>query len=186
MLHKSFFISLICAVALTLSSCGGGGKSKVEDFIWFKAEIPEGFVADTLPGNPRYTDVFFWNEENGMKREIKPGWFTLAGYRAKTMDDYLQSLSKTYYTIGDEVTIGKYTWKTVSYSTYQGSDRYRCSYYVETNRPGTVFQLEGLQMKLDDPAWQVFLKNFSLPDDIEAAQKQAYNTKFGEYEGAKK
>jgi len=194
MLHKSILISLVCATALMLSSCGGGGgksetlsscsggdESKIQDFIWFKAEIPQGFVADTLPGRPNYTDVFFWKEENGMKRKIIINWLSLSALNAKTIDDYLQSfvkLDSRSYTIGSDVTIGKNKWKTLMFSPASGI--FMSYYYTETNIADRVFQLTGDQMKLDDPDWQLFLKDFTLPDDIRAARDRAYETKFGE------
>ena len=116
MLHKSFFISLLCAMALMLSSCGGGsGSSPVKGETYevgtFSVLIPEEWGTTTFfedGGVSKRTLNVYKGTESEWKSS-KASYLRIRFYvDGKGVPLFTRSLYRETEDL--QINIGKYTW----------------------------------------------------------------------------
>lgn len=180
------------ALCLGLTACGGGQSSSTDnaasnnsaassektapatqegskdvDFYMFKGETPEGYGLTGPNGNSSPLNIVeFRNIENPDKIvdiEIDEGI---------AQEQFDKAAAKDKYTAGDDVKLGKYTWKTL--------------YFTWNKQPSVVLYTdiaEGLyaevtlyETTLDDTAIKTFLEGVEFATDYDAAHKAGMDT----------
>lgn len=131
----------VCVAALTLSmalmgcnsgtSSSGGGSAPAGaagqkesnkpaddrvDFTWFKASVPEGYDIWSDTGNGGFVGSICFKNVEESDKSIS---FDVESDDAETL--VADETDSDGYTAGEDITIGKYTWKTVNFVTSPGT-----------------------------------------------------------------
>ena len=182
----------VCVAALTLSmalmgcnsgtrSSGGGSaptgaaeqkeSSKPADdrvdFTWFKASVPEGYDIWSDTGDGGFVgSICFKNvEESG-----KSISFDVESDDAETL--VADETDSDGYTAGEDITIGKYTWKTVNFTW---NDTPSVELIAEIPDTGQSVVIYLFMTTPDDPAVKAFLESLEFPENLEEAHNEAKN-----------
>lgn len=143
------------------------------DMIFYKAEFPEGYFANTTQGNDYYTVVF---EKEGSSPTTK--LYVKLAYNDidVAVEKELDTFADAGWTQGPDVEIGAYNWKTIDYSWNDMPSR---NYYVQADEKETLVVM-GMCIAPDDPDMMTFLSRFVMADNFAEAQQTAWNTKLPE------
>lgn len=142
-------------------------ESKAVDFYMFKGEMPEGYgLAGPNGSSSPLNIVEFRNIENPDKIvdiEIDEG---------SAQEQFNKAAAKDKYTAGDNVKLGKYTWKTLN--------------FIWNKQPSVVLYTdiaEGLYVEvtlyettLEDAAVNAFLEGVEFATDYDTAHKAGMDT----------
>ena len=174
------------ALCLGLTACGGGQssstnnaassektapaaqeESKDVDFYMFKGEMPEGYGLTGPNGNSSPLNIVeFRNIENPDKIvdiEIDEG---------SAQEQFDKAASKDKYTAGDDVKLGKYTWKTLNFTWNKQPSVVLYTDIAE----GLYAEVTLYEMTLDDVAIKAFLEGVKFTTDYDAAHKAGMDT----------
>ena len=159
-------ISLVAA--LVLVGCGGGGSAdKKADFIWFKAEIPEGVsVSNSAGDNANKAQLTFSNNDR-----IIPLWekkMTAEELLAR----YEDRKSVFNWKTNDPVTYGDKTWLTGDYKHSGGTTSV---FIIGVNEGSVSIDVDNF----DDHKAEVetVLNTIEFADDMNEAMKEAKEVK---------
>ena len=176
----------IIALCLGLTACGGGQSSSTDnaassektapaaqeeskdvDFYMFKGEMPEGYGLTGPNGNSSPLNIVeFRNIENPDKIvdiEIDEG---------SAQEQFDKAASKDKYTAGDDVKLGKYTWKTLNFTWNKQPSVVLYTDIAE----GLYAEVTLYEMTLDDVAIKAFLEGVEFATDYDAAHKAGMDT----------
>lgn len=174
------------ALCLGLTACGGGQssstdsaassektapaaqeKSKDVDFYIFKGEMPEGYGLTGPNGNSSPLNIVeFRNIENPDKIvdiEIDEG---------SAQEQFDKAAAKDKYTAGDDVKLGKYTWKTLNFTWNKQPSVVLYTDIAE----GLYAEVTLYETTLDDTAIKAFLEGVEFATDYDAAHKAGMDT----------
>lgn len=180
------------ALCLGLTACGGGQssstdsaasnnsaassektapaaqeKSKDVDFYMFKGEMPEGYGLTGPNGNSSPLNIVeFRNIENPDKIvdiEIDEG---------SAQEQFDKAAAKDKYTAGDDIKLGKYTWKTLSFTWNKQPSVVLYTDIAE----GLYAEVTLYETTLDDTAIKAFLEGVEFATDYDAAHKAGMDT----------
>lgn len=180
------------ALCLSLTACGGGQssstdsaassnsaassektapaaqeKSKDVDFYMFKGEMPEGYGLTGPNGNSSPLNIVeFRNIENPDKIvdiEIDEG---------SAQEQFDKAAAKDKYTAGDDIKLGKYTWKTLSFTWNKQPSVVLYTDIAE----GLYAEVTLYETTLDDTAIKAFLEGVEFATDYDAAHKAGMDT----------
>ena len=137
-------------------------ESKAVDFYMFKGEMPEGYGLTGPNGNSSPLNIVeFRNIENPDKIvdvEIDEG---------TAQEQFDKATAKDKYTAGDDVKLGKYTWKTLNFTWNK-----RPSVVLYTDiAEGLYAEVTLYETTLDDAAIKAFLEDVEFATDYDAAHK---------------
>lgn len=180
------------ALCLGLTACGGGQSSSTDsaasnnsaassektapsaqeeskdvDFYMFKGEMPEGYGLTGPNGNSSPLNIVeFRNIENPDKIvdiEIDEG---------SAQEQFDKAAAKDKYTAGDDVKLGKYTWKTLSFTWNKQPSVVLYTDIAE----GLYAEVTLYETTLDDTAIKTFLEGVEFATDYDAAHKAGMDT----------
>ena len=180
------------ALCLGLTACGGGQssstdsaasnnsaassektapaaqeKSKDVDFYMFKGEMPEGYGLTGPNGNSSPLNIVeFRNIENPDKIvdiEIDEG---------SAQEQFDKAAAKDKYTAGDDIKLGKYTWKTLNFTWNKQPSVVLYTDIAE----GLYAEVTLYETTLDDTAIKAFLEGVEFATDYDAAHKAGMDT----------
>lgn len=180
------------ALCLGLTACGGGHSSSTDsaasnnsaassektapaaqeenkdvDFYMFKGEMPEGYGLTGPNGNSSPLNIVeFRNIENPDKIvdiEIDEG---------SAQEQFDKSAAKDKYTAGDDVKLGKYTWKTLNFTWNKQPSVVLYTDIAE----GLYAEVTLYETTLDDTAIKAFLEGVEFATDYDAAHKAGMDT----------
>lgn len=180
------------ALCLGLTACGGGHSSSTDsaasnnsaassektapaaqeenkdvDFYMFKGEMPEGYGLTGPNGNSSPLNIVeFRNIENPDKIvdiEIDEG---------SAQEQFDKAAAKDKYTAGDDVKLGKYTWKTLNFTWNKQPSVVLYTDIAE----GLYAEVTLYETTLDDTAIKAFLEGVEFATDYDAAHKAGMDT----------
>lgn len=160
-------ISLVAA--LVLVGCGGGGSAdKKADFIWFKAEVPEGVsVSNSAGDNANKAQLTFSNNDR-----IIPLW-----EKKMTAEEVLAQCEERYsgsfgWKTNDPVTYGGKTWLTGDFKHSGGTTTF---FITGVNEGSVSIRVDNF----DDHKAEVetVLDTIEFADDMNEAMKEAKEVK---------
>lgn len=174
------------ALCLGLTACGGGQSSSTDsaassektapaaqeeskdvDFYMFKGEMPEGYGLAGPNGNSSPLNIVeFRNIENPDKIvdiEIDEG---------SAQEQFDKAAAKDKYTAGDDVKLGKYTWKTLNFTWNKQPSVVLYTDIAE----GLYAEVTLYETTLDDTAIKAFLEGVEFATDYDAAHKAGMDT----------
>ena len=180
------------ALCLGLTACGGGQSSSTDsaasnnsaassektapaaqeeskdvDFYMFKGEMPEGYGLTGPNGNSSPLNIVeFRNIENPDKIvdiEIDEG---------SAQEQFDKAAAKDKYTAGDDVKLGKYTWKTLDFTWNKQPSVVLYTDIAE----GLYAEVTLYETTLDDTAIKAFLEGVEFATDYDAAHKAGMGT----------
>ena len=142
-------------------------KSKDVDFYMFKGEMPEGYGLTGPNGNSSPLNIVeFRNIENPDKIvdiEIDEG---------SAQEQFDKAAAKDKYTAGDDIKLGKYTWKTLNFTWNKQPSVVLYTDIAE----GLYAEVTLYETKLDDTAIKAFLEGVEFATDYDAAHKAGMDT----------
>lgn len=142
-------------------------KSKDVDFYMFKGEMPEGYGLTGPNGNSSPLNIVeFRNIENPDKIvdiEIDEG---------SAQEQFDKAAAKDKYTAGDDVKLGKYTWKTLSFTWNKQPSVVLYTDIAE----GLYAEVTLYETTLDDTAIKAFLEGVEFATNYDAAHKAGMDT----------
>lgn len=180
------------ALCLGLTACGGGQSSSTDsaasnnsaassektapaaqeeskdvDFYMFKGEMPEGYGLTGPNGNSSPLNIVeFRNIENSDKIvdiEID---------ESSAQEQFDKAAAKDKYTAGDDVKLGKYTWKTLNFTWNKQPSVVLYTDIAE----GLYAEVTLYETTLDDTAIKAFLEGVEFATDYDAAHKAGMDT----------
>lgn len=142
-------------------------ESKAVDFYMFKGEMPEGYGLTGPNGNSSPLNIVeFRNIENPDKIvdvEIDEG---------TAQEQFDKTAAKDKYTAGDDVKLGKYTWKTLNFTWNKQPSVVLYTDIAE----GLYAEVTLYETTLDDTAVKAFLEGVEFATDYNAAHKAGMDT----------
>ena len=142
-------------------------ESKAVDFYMFKGEMPEGYGLTGPNGNSSPLNIVeFRNIENPDKIvdvEIDEG---------TAQEQFDKAAAKDKYTAGDDVKLGKYTWKTLNFTWNKQPSVVLYTDIAE----GLYAEVTLYETTLDDAAVKAFLEGVEFATDYDAAHKAGMDT----------
>lgn len=142
-------------------------ESKAVDFYMFKGEMPEGYGLTGPNGNSSSLNIVeFRNIENPDKIvdvEIDEG---------TAQEQFDKAAAKDKYTAGDDVKLGKYTWKTLNFTWNKQPSVVLYTDIAE----GLYAEVTLYETMLDDAAIKAFLEGVEFATDYDAAHKAGMDT----------
>ncbi|MDO5800544.1 MAG: hypothetical protein Q4Q56_02460 [Coriobacteriia bacterium] len=180
------------ALCLGLTACGGGQSSSTDsaasnnsaassektaptaqeeskdvDFYMFKGEMPEGYGLTGPNGNSSPLNIVeFRNIENPDKIvdiEIDEG---------SAQEQFDKAAAKDKYTAGDDIKLGKYTWKTLNFTWNKQPSVVLYTDIAE----GLYAEVTLYETTLDDTTIKTFLEGVEFATDYDAAHKAGMDT----------
>ena len=180
------------ALCLGLTACGGGQSSSTDsaasnnsaassektapaaqeeskdvDFYMFKGEMPEGYGLTGPNGNSSPLNIVeFRNIENPDKIvdiEIDEG---------SAQEQFDKAAAKDKYTAGNDVKLGKYTWKTLNFTWNKQPSVVLYTDIAE----GLYAEITLYETTLDDATIKTFLEGVEFATDYDAAHKAGMDT----------
>ena len=137
-------------------------ESKAVDFYMFKGEMPEGYGLTGPNGNSSPLNIVeFRNIENPDKIvdvEIDEG---------TAQEQFDKATAKDKYTAGDDVKLGKYTWKTLNFTWNKQPSVVLYTDIAE----GLYADVTLYETTLDDADIKAFLEGAEFATDYDAAHK---------------
>ena len=142
-------------------------ENKAVDFYMFKGEMPEGYALTGPNGNSSPLDIVeFRNIENADKIvdiEIDEG---------TAQEQFDKAASKDKYTAGQDVKLGKYTWKTLNFTWNKQPSVVLYTDIAE----GVYAEVTLYETTLDDTAVKSFLEGAEFTTDYSSAHKAGMDT----------
>lgn len=142
-------------------------ESKAVDFFMFKGEMPEGYgLAGPNGSSSPLNIVEFRNIENPDKIvdiEIDEG---------SAQEQFDKAAAKDKYTAGDDVKLGKYTWKTLNFTWNKQPS---VVLYTDITE-GLYAEVTLYETTLEDAAVNAFLEGVEFATDYDAAHKAGMDT----------
>lgn len=177
MKRGGLLVVLACCFAfcatLALAGCGASGQTKDDrtDFIWFKADMPDDCSVSSNASPATVGDVMF---------ETPDGKISITGEEKSAEEEarYRPSEYPDKYTAGDDVTIGKHTWKVVNFDLEKPSvmlytdldgDEVKCAYVTAYN------------LDTNSEVLTSFLESIEFSSDIDKAYEEARSEKIADF-----
>ena len=182
----------VCVAALALSmalmGCNGGtssssggsaSKGTTEqkeskkpadnriDFTWFKASVPEGYDVWSDSGDGGFVGSICFKNVDESDKSIS---FDVESDDAETL--VADETESDGYEAGEDITIGKYTWKTVNFTWNKTPSVELISEIPDTGQSVVIYLF---MTTPDDPAVKAFLESLEFPENLEEAQNEAKN-----------
>ena len=153
--------------ASSAASSAASAASKATDFYMFKAEMPEGYAMWGPNGKESPLNIVeFRNIENSNKLvdvEIDDG---------TAQEQFDKKAAKDKYMAGQDVKLGKYTWKTLDFTWNK-----QPSVVMYTDiADGLYAEVTLYETTLDDAAVKAFLEGAEFATDYETAHKAGMDT----------
>lgn len=201
MRKQSILAVMGIAMTLALTACGGSGapatgsgttagdNSAVEevkddriDFIWFKANLPEGtdYVSSVT-----MNEVGFERDDDEAEWRIQIGGVMSSSSTAESEQADRIALDSEKYAAADDVTIGDYTWKVVTFDWSSGPSVMLYA-DVEDNSPEDegqikVITIDAFGLTVDNPVLVDFLESLEFPENIREQKSVAYEVDTAEF-----
>ena len=182
----------VCVAALALSmalmGCNGGtssssggsaSKGPTEqkeskkpadnriDFTWFKASVPEGYDVWSDSGDGGFVGSICFKNVDESDKSIS---FDVESDDAETL--VADETESDGYEAGEDITIGKYTWKTVNFTWNKTPSVELISEIPDTGQSVVIYLF---MTTPDDPAVKAFLESLEFPENLEEAHNEAKN-----------
>ena len=182
----------VCVAALALSmalmGCNGGtssssggsaSKGTTEqkeskkpadnriDFTWFKASVPEGYDVWSDSGDGGFVSSICFKNVDESDKSIS---FDVESDDAETL--VADETESDGYEAGEDITIGKYTWKTVNFTWNKTPSVELISEIPDTGQSVVIYLF---MTTPDDPAVKAFLESLEFPENLEEAHNEAKN-----------
>lgn len=182
----------VCVAALALgmalmgcnggtSSSSGGSASKGTtgqkeskrpadnriDFTWFKASVPEGYDVWSDSGDGGFVGSICFKNVDESDKSIS---FDVESDDAETL--VADETESDGYEAGEDITIGKYTWKTVNFTWNKTPSVELISEIPDTGQSVVIYLF---MTTPDDPAVKAFLESLEFPENLEEAHNEAKN-----------
>ncbi len=182
----------VCVAALALSmalmGCNGGtssssggsaSKGTTEqkeskkpadnriDFTWFKASVPEGYDVWSDSGDGGFVGSICFKNVDESDKSIS---FDVESDDAETL--VADETESDGYEAGEDITIGKYTWKTVNFTWNKTPSVELISEIPDTGQSVVIYLF---MTAPDDPAVKAFLESLEFPENLEEAHNEAKN-----------
>lgn len=182
----------VCVAALALgmalmgcnggtSSSSGGSASKGTteqkeskkpadnriDFTWFKASVPEGYDVWSDSGGDGFVGSICFKNVDESDKSIS---FDVESDDAETL--VADETESDGYEAGEDITIGKYTWKTVNFTWNKTPSVELISEIPDTGQSVVIYLF---MTTPDDPAVKAFLESLEFPENLEEAHNEAKN-----------
>ena len=182
----------VCVAALALgmalmgcnggtSSSSGGSASKGTteqkeskkpadnriDFTWFKASVPEGYDVWSDSGDGGFAGSICFKNVDESDKSIS---FDVESDDAETL--VADETESDGYEAGEDITIGKYTWKTVNFTWNKTPSVELISEIPDTGQSVVIYLF---MTTPDDPAVKAFLESLEFPENLEEAHNEAKN-----------
>lgn len=182
----------VCVAALALgmalmgcnggtSSSSGGSASKGTteqkeskkpadnriDFTWFKASVPEGYDVWSDGGDGGFVGSICFKNVDESDKSIS---FDVESDDAETL--VADETESDGYEAGEDITIGKYTWKTVNFTWNKTPSVELISEIPDTGQSVVIYLF---MTTPDDPAVKAFLESLEFPENLEEAHNEAKN-----------
>ena len=182
----------VCVAALALSmalmGCNGGtssssggsaSKGTTEqkeskkpadnriDFTWFKASVPEGYDVWSDSGDGGFVGSICFKNVDESDKSIS---FDVESDDAETL--VADETESDGYEAGEDITIGKYTWKTVNFTWNKTPSVELISEIPDTGQSVVIYLF---MTTPDDPAVKAFLESLEFPENLEEAHNEAKN-----------
>ncbi len=182
----------VCVAALALSmalmGCNGGtssssggsaSKGTAEqkeskkpadnriDFTWFKASVPEGYDVWSDSGDGGFVGSICFKNVDESDKSIS---FDVESDDAETL--VADETESDGYEAGEDITIGKYTWKTVNFTWNKTPSVELISEIPDTGQSVVIYLF---MTTPDDPAVKAFLESLEFPENLEEAHNEAKN-----------
>ncbi|MGN0302588.1 MAG: hypothetical protein ACI4BI_06945 [Anaerotardibacter sp.] len=174
-MKKKLLSVIMCCVALctmvVLVGCGSSNDGKT-DCIWFKAELPKDCAVSSTSSPGTVTNITFEVDDQKIRVASESG--TAEEEAAERI-----ALSPDTYTAGDDVTIGKYTWKVVNF-TWNGDPSVMLYTDLDGQKVKSAY-VTGYCLDTDDEMLTSFLESIEFASDIDKAYEEAKNTKIDDF-----
>ena len=182
----------VCVAALALSmalmGCNGGTRSSSGgsaskgtteqkesmmpadnriDFTWFKASVPEGYDVWSDSGDGGFVGSICFKNVDESDKSIS---FDVESDDAETL--VADETESDGYEAGEDITIGKYTWKTVNFTWNKTPSVELISEIPDTGQSVVIYLF---MTTPDDPAVKAFLESLEFPENLEEAHNEAKN-----------
>ena len=182
----------VCVAALALSmalmGCNGGTSSSSSgsaskgtteqkeskkpadnriDFTWFKASVPEGYDVWSDSGDGGFVGSICFKNVDESDKSIS---FDVESDDAETL--VADETESDGYEAGEDITIGKYTWKTVNFTWNKTPSVELISEIPDTGQSVVIYLF---MTTPDDPAVKAFLESLEFPENLEEAHNEAKN-----------
>ena len=186
----------VCVAALALSmalmGCNGGSSAKPAgsdagsapkqatekkgskkpaddriDFTWFKAYAPEGYDVWSDSGDGGFVGSICFKNVDESDKSIS---FDVESDDAETL--VADETESDGYEAGEDITIGKYTWKTVNFTWNKTPSVELISEIPDTGQSVVIYLF---MTTPDDPAVKAFLESLEFPENLEEAHNEAKN-----------
>ena len=186
----------VCVAALALSmalmGCNGGSSAKPAgsdagsapkqatekkeskkpadnriDFTWFKASVPEGYDVWSDSGDGGFVGSICFKNVDESDKSIS---FDVESDDAETL--VADETESDGYEAGEDITIGKYTWKTVNFTWNKTPSVELISEIPDTGQSVVIYLF---MTTPDDPAVKAFLESLEFPENLEEAHNEAKN-----------
>lgn len=182
----------VCVAALALSmalmGCNGGtssssggsaSKGTTEqkeskkpadnriDFTWFKASVPEGYDVWSDSGDGGFVGSICFKNVDESDKSIS---FDVESDDAETL--VADETESDGYEAGEDITIGKYTWKTVNFTWNKTPSVELISEIPDAGQSVVIYLF---MTTPDDPAVKAFLESLEFPENLEEAHNEAKN-----------
>ena len=137
------------------------------DFTWFKASVPEGYDIWSDTGDGGFVGSICFKNVEESDKSIS---FDVESDDAETL--VADETDSDGYTAGEDITIGKYTWKTVNFTW---NDTPSVEVIAEIPGTGQSVVIYLFMTTPDDPAVKAFLESLEFPENLEEAHNEAKN-----------
>ena len=190
-MKKSTLLAVTTALALLLAlplvGCGGASGTasdstsseasetsasaadKLTDFIWYEAEVPEGWEVKFIDGNYANAAEFHFDPDDDA------AVLKITYNNSKTAQDELASSLDFWddHTQGDDITLGDYTWKVENFTW--DDDTPSMALYTDTPDGNGNIEVTIFMSTTDNADIKAFLETLQFADDTYDAYNAAYN-----------
>ena len=168
-----------CNGGTSSSSVGSASKGTTEqkeskkpadnriDFTWFKASVPEGYDVWSDSGDGGFVGSICFKNVDESDKSIS---FDVESDDAETL--VADETESDGYEAGEDITIGKYTWKTVNFTWNKTPSVELISEIPDTGQSVVIYLF---MTTPDDPAVKAFLESLEFPENLEEAHNEAKN-----------
>ncbi|MFR2030846.1 MAG: hypothetical protein ACLS3M_05200 [Collinsella sp.] len=137
------------------------------DFTWFKASVPEGYDVWSDSGDGGFVGSICFKNVDESDKSIS---FDVESDDAETL--VADETESDGYEAGEDITIGKYTWKTVNFTWNKTPSVELISEIPDTGQSVVIYLF---MTTPDDPAVKAFLESLEFPENLEEAHNEAKN-----------
>ena len=137
------------------------------DFAWFKASVPEGYDVWSDSGDGGFVGSICFKNVDESDKSIS---FDVESDDAETL--VADETESDGYEAGEDITIGKYTWKTVNFTWSKTPSVELISEIPDTGQSVVIYLF---MTTPDDPAVKAFLESLEFPENLEEAHNEAKN-----------